>query len=501
MLSESTTYERIVSLALAHTVNGVVITDATQAHNPIVHVNAGFTRLTGYEACEVIGRNCNFLQGRERDQPEVAHLRAAIAAGQSLTVVIRNFRKDGTPFWNQVELSPVRDEDTGRVTHFFALQTDVTLRRQTERANALRAIELERMFRGGPLGMVMVDEDGCVGLVTPALWRLLGLPAQPVQGLGLEAFSRRLESALQQSRTLEQPAAAAVPAAATAAIGDGASLAWPRAGEHTRWELEGPVPRSLDVSAFELGSLTRERIYVVRDITQEEAEQTTRSQFLAAAAHELRTPLGSISGFTELLLMRSYQPEQARPLLETILRQSMRLSALLNDLLDLSQMDTLGSQAFANSRVSLSGVIHTAVQVARPPGSDRQIVLDLPEADVCVQGHSGKLEQVLINLLSNAIKYSPDGGEVTLRVNVDQPSSTAHLSVTDRGLGLSDAHQARLFTRFFRADPGGPIPGTGLGLVIVKELVERMGGRISVQSRLGAGSTFTVSLQLCGASS
>lgn len=478
MLTDTTPYERIVSQALAHTVNGVVITDATQPHHPIVHVNAGFCRLTGYEPGEVIGRNCNFLQGPERQQPEVAHMRAAIAAGESLTVVIKNFRKDGTPFWNQVELSPVRDEDSGRITHFFALQTDVTLKRQAERANVLRAIELERMFRGGPLGMVMLDDDARVSLVTPALWRLMGVPAQPVQGLTLVEFGQRLAHA-----------AGVAPDA----------LPWPQGPTHQRWEVmrDGQI-QSLDVSGFELGTLTHERIVVVRDVTQEEADQTTRSQFLATAAHELRTPMGSICGFTELLLMRSYGPEQAKPLLETILRQAMRLSTLLNDLLDLSQMDAMGSQSFKNGPVALAEVMRASVQVAKPPGSDRQIHMDLPDAELCVQGHARKLEQVLINLLSNAIKYSPDGGEVSLKAEIDRIGRQAHVSVSDQGLGLSSEHQARLFTRFFRADPTGPIPGTGLGLVIVKDLVERMGGHIAVHSQLGAGSTFTVSLQLSG---
>ncbi len=472
--------DRILLQALAHTVNGVVITDATQPGHPIVHVNEGFTRLTGYTAGEVVGRNCNFLQGAERGQPEVAQMRQAIAAGEPLTVVIRNFRKDGTPFWNQVELSPVREEGSGRITHFFALQTDVTLKRQAERTNVLRALELERIFRGGPVGMILLDEEGRATVATPALWRLMNIAPQAIEGLPAAQAAGVIARAFAQSQGMPE-----VP------------LPWPQGALSVRWEVprKGSM-RALDVSSFELGTLTRERVIVVRDVTQEEEGNAARSQFLATAAHELRTPMGSICGFTELLLMRNYSPDQARPLLETILRQSMRLSAMLNDLLDLSQMDVMGGHAFALAPVSLHEALNKALQVAVPPGSARTVALKLPDAPATVTAHPQKLEQVLINLLSNALKYSPQGGAVMMEATIDPALNRAHIAVSDQGVGLSPEHQARLFTRFFRADPSGPIPGTGLGLVIVKELVERMGGTIGVRSMLGQGSTFTVSLPL-----
>ncbi len=477
--------DRILLQALAHTVNGVVITDASRPGNPIVHVNEGFTRLTGYGAAEVLGRNCNFLQGPERHQAEVDQMRQAIAAGEPITVVIRNFRKDGTPFWNQVELSPVREAPGEPVTHYFALQTDVTLKRQAERANVLRALELERIFRGGPVGMILLDEEGCASVATPALWRLMNLAPQAIEKLDSNAVAATIGAAVARAQGLPP-----------------APLPWPQGCQSVRWEVQREgQPCALDVSSFELGSLTRERVIVVRDVTQEEVEQAARSQFLATAAHELRTPMGSICGFTELLLMRNYSADQAKPLLETILRQSMRLSAMLNDLLDLSQMDVMGGHAFTLSAVNLNEALRKALQVAVPPGSPRTIDLRLVDAGLRVWAHPQKLEQVLINLLSNALKYSPQGGTVMLEATIEEETRRAHILVSDQGIGLSPEHQARLFTRFFRADPSGPIPGTGLGLVIVKELVERMGGTIGVRSALGQGSTFTVSLPLCESTS
>jgi PAS domain S-box-containing protein len=471
-----TPMERLVAMALSHTVNGVVITDAGTPQHNIVHVNEGFSRVTGYAAHEVLGRNCNFLQADDRDQAGVALLRQAIARQEPVTVRLRNYRKDGSLFWNQVELSPVRDPHSGAVTHFFALQTDVTLQHQAEEANVRRAIALERVFRGSPMGLLTLDENGQAQIVSPALVKLLGLPARRVKGATVPQL---LQAAAQ---SLGVP---------------GTALAWPAAGERSlwTWTLAG-APRVIEVSLVDLGEIGKEQVAFFRDVTAEQSLHSMKTHFLATAAHELRAPMGSIRGFTELLLMREHSREETRTMLETVLRQSMRLNAMLSDLLDLSRLDAQGDQAFTVGPVALGEAMKRALRIVELPGAAGRVEMAWPPADLRVQGHGAKLEQVLINLLSNALKYSPGGGAVQVRaLPADEPGWWA-LSVQDHGLGLSDEHLQRLFTRFFRAAPDGPIPGTGLGLVIVKELVERMGGRISVSSRLGTGSTFTVHLRL-----
>jgi signal transduction histidine kinase len=175
----------------------------------------------------------------------------------------------------------------------------------------------------------------------------------------------------------------------------------------------------------------------------------------------------------------------------------MRLSAMLNDLLDLSRVDALGAQAFTVKPMAMMPAIQRAVQLVSTPGSRRTIRLHAPSSVPRVHGNAGKLEQVVINLLSNAIKYSPIDSPVSLTVAADADGKRWHIHVADGGIGLSDADQAKLFTRFFRANPNGPVQGTGLGLVIAKELIERMGGEITVRSAPGNGSTFTVTLLAC----
>jgi signal transduction histidine kinase len=326
------------------------------------------------------------------------------------------------------------------------------------------------------MGMVTVAADRRVTLFSPASMALLGVG--DVQALGLDV------------RELLQRVAA------LAGV-EPERLPWPDPGQSCLWELPRPHHRVIEVSASPVGSLTGEQMAVLRDVTQQRQQQASRDHFLATAAHELRTPLGCIRGFTELMLMRGYNPEQARPLLETVLKQAVRLGGLLDDLLDLAQLDERGREAFSLVPVDLCQVVRQAREVIELPGHRHQLVLELPAGPFWVLGHAARLEQVVINLLSNAVKYSPDGGVVHCRVALSDMAGECTLSVADQGIGLSEDDVGRLFTRFFRANPGGPIPGTGLGLSLVKEMVERMQGRVTASSRLGQGTTFVLHLQRC----
>jgi len=185
-------------------------------------------------------------------------------------------------------------------------------------------------------------------------------------------------------------------------------------------------------------------------------------------------------------------------MLDTVHRQAIRLNTLLGDLLELSKLEAQGPAAMPLGPVSIGEVANRAMKLMRLPGDKRVLTHTSDDELLLVHGHGARLEQVLINLLSNAVKYSPAGGDVALVIDSTSdavPPGWCAVSVRDSGMGISPEHVNQLFTHFFRADPQGPIVGTGLGLVIVKELVERMGGRIDVSSELGVGSAFTVWLR------
>lgn len=137
---------QLLNQAIAASHNGIVITDALLPNNPIIYVNRGFERMTGYSAAEVIGSNCRFLQGSDQDQPGIEEMRQAIREGRECCVTVRNYRKDGTIFWNEVSISPILDS-IGKLTHFIEVQTDVTERKRAEEDRQRYQSSLRQMNR------------------------------------------------------------------------------------------------------------------------------------------------------------------------------------------------------------------------------------------------------------------------------------------------------------------------------------------------------------------
>ena len=164
---------RVLERAIAASSNGITISDPSQPDNPIIYVNPGFERMTGYCAEEVIGKNCRFLQGQETEQPAIPELRQAIRAGKQTQRVLRNYRKDGTLFWNEFSVSPVRDAD-GNLTHYIGIQTDITARKEAEEALRQQKELLQTIFDHIPVMVTFYDAAGQLQLVNRELERVLG---------------------------------------------------------------------------------------------------------------------------------------------------------------------------------------------------------------------------------------------------------------------------------------------------------------------------------------
>jgi len=270
-------------------------------------------------------------------------------------------------------------------------------------------------------------------------------------------------------------------------------------GETLKQRLQLPAAegRAFEVQAAPLRVAGgRGAIAILHDITDLERLERVRRDFVANVSHELRTPLTAIRGYTETLLEGALEDqENNRKFLEIIKNHSIRLNSIASDLLALSELES-GKTRAEQTPVSVRASIEAALRTVEAEARSRRVkVICGRVEDVAVVGDRVRLEQALVNLLTNAVKFNRPEGEVrveVLRTQDDQVSVT----IADNGIGIPSADLPRLFERFYRVDKARSreMGGTGLGLSIVKHIVERMHGRVTVESQLGKGSVFTVLL-------
>ncbi len=227
-----------------------------------------------------------------------------------------------------------------------------------------------------------------------------------------------------------------------------------------------------------------------------EAERANRAkdEFISRMSHELRTPLNAVLGFGQLMSMSDLD-ERQQGNVEHILSAGRHLLDLINEILDISRIES-GDLRMSLEPVMVDSVLIDAVELVRPVATDHHISLDLNEEDdLWVRADVQRLRQVLLNLLSNAVKYNADGGHVWVRASREPAGGRVQIDVQDDGTGIAPEMIERLFSPFERLGAEQTaVEGTGLGLAVSRGMIEAMGGRISVNSVQGKGSTFTVEL-------
>jgi PAS domain S-box-containing protein len=323
-------------------------------------------------------------------------------------------------------------------------------------------------------GVFLVDGGGIVRLLNPAAAASFGLPAEQAVGAEISELVPEWESLRERIPIASEP------------------LARRSRAQTLPVELQGEE-RWLSLSAVRFPGGT---VYAFRDLTEERAIEQMKSDFVSTVSHELRTPLAAIYG-AALTLRRddvALEESQRDGLLEVIAGEADRLARIVNDILWASRVDS-GGMSVAIERcdaASLALQVADALRARLPAGLVLEVVAGagLPP----VAADPDKLRQVLVNLLDNAAKYSPDGGRVELEVT--RSGNRIRFRIRDEGLGIPPAEQDRIFEKFFRLDPNltRGVGGTGLGLYITRELVNRMDGRVWLDSDGRTGSTFFVEL-------
>ncbi len=370
-LAELAERNAVLATAVASVTSGIVICDATRPDLPVTFVNAAFTRITGYSAEEAQGRNCRFLQGRDTDKETVERIRRGLAQHRPVTATIRNYRKDGRTFWNELNISPLFDAE-GRVINWVGIMQDATSRMRTE--DNLREAK-----------------------------------------------------------------------------------------------------------------------------NQAEVANRTKTEFLASMSHELRTPLNAILGFSEVMKIEFFGPlgPQYRQYAEDVHASGTLLLQLINDVLDISKIEA-GRMELYPETVAVDELLQSCVRLLRERagagGVSLELAVDAGLPPLLVDRRA--IKQMVNNLLSNAIKFTPKDGRVTVAARAGG-DGRIDISCTDTGIGIAAADIEKVLSPFGQVD--NPLSrrhqGTGLGLPIVKSLVELSGGSFRLESEPGKGTTVTLGLR------
>lgn len=468
-------YLTLYSRAMDCTLNGIMISDARRFPQPLVYVNQAFTRLTGYAPYEVLGRDAGLLGGPLTDEDDIALLTKTIQAGGEISLTLKNYRKDGTLFHNKLAVAPVRDAN-GTITHYINVIEDVTGQIEVKQKLIERTARLNATFDLSPDGFAVFDGRGELITSNPSFRAMVGdIPAW----CSLQRFDAWFQTLCQDSENYRS---------VTEAWNDRATELITLARPSYK-VLEREIRRNLGGSG--------ETILYFRDVTHQTEVDRMKSEFLATAAHELRTPLASILGFTELMLHRKYTEDKQRDMLQTVHKQGSLLANLIQELLDLSRIEARQGKDFNIVPSPVADIVREAVGGIANPELGRTVSLgDLPE--IQVMADMEKIQQALTNLLSNAFKYSPGGAQVSVDIDTEEREGArfAAVHVRDKGMGMSPDQLARAFERFYRADASGNIPGTGLGLNLVREIAEIHGGSVELQSQAGEGTVATLRLRV-----
>lgn len=524
---------RTLAMVASRTDNAVLITDA---EGRIEYFNDGFHRLTGYTAEEASGRKPGeLLQGPETDPNTVAYMRRQLQAGRPFQVEILNYHKSSRKYWAAIEVQPVRDRQ-GRLTHFIAIESDITNRRRGEQRLRLQGQVLEQIARGQPLSEILdhlcgmieaaIDNGQAFILQYDADGKMLDLVSGPnlesefvtslshVVDLATSTFTDSKPVYIENCdlderwQTLRD---SSISTAVRACWSHPIRVAHDVIGSFVITHPQPAMP-TVDQQAFLEMAANVAGIAFKRNRDEQNLEQArlraesanqAKSEFLANMSHEIRTPLTAITGYADLLATPANRSPQDVKLAQRILHSTRHLGMLLDDILDLSRVEA-GRLRVERRVCHVISIVDEVATMFRPLAADKLLGFAMyasPGIPQKIVTDPTRLRQIVTNLLSNAVKFT-DKGEIridlTCRTETESGTlRTLCVSVSDTGVGMNDSQITRLFLPFERVhQETGTIPGTGLGLAISKRLAELMGGRIELASRPGQGTRFTLCLPI-----
>ncbi|MCX2477252.1 PAS domain-containing protein [Pedobacter sp. MC2016-05] len=490
---------KLLKSALDSSISGIIITDNTQFDNPIIYCNKAFEVLSGYLREEVIGRNCRFLQGNERNQQAREDIRKAVTEGESITVELRNYRKGGELFWNELYISPILGE-AGQVTHFIGVQNDITRRKnaeenlQHEREQVELKIEkrtrelnenreyLDSIIQTIRQGLIVLDPEYKVISANDFFLKTFKVENRDTIGRSLYDLGNGQWDIKQLRVLLEQ--------------------ILPTNNPVLDFEVDHEFPHIgrklmlLNAHRIEIEGSFKDRILIaIEDITQIRASENRKDDFLSVSSHELKTPLTTIKGYNQTILR--LLPADINPKIPMMVNKSGkqidRLQNIITSLLEMSRIQS-GKLVLDADSIDMNILIKEMLEEAQE-GNPEHILIFEGQTNHTIPADESQISQVLQNLITNAIKYSPDSRKIKLMLT--EVSNYIKVSITDYGFGISQEDQKMIFDRFFRVSTiQKHFPGMGIGLYICAQIIKQHGGTLWVDSEPGKGATFSFTLPI-----
>lgn len=487
------------SMALQSASNGIVISDALAKDNPIIYFNPAFQSLTGYDSEEILGTNCRFLQSEDRDQEGIINMRNAIKKGESCQAILKNYKKDGTMFWNDVSVTPIKDK-RGVVTHYIGIQNDITERKQLEdERNYLSKIFDDSLneiyvFDKKTLKFINVNYGARknMGYTLDELKEMT--PVDILPDFTNKKFKNLLGSLVKNiDQKIEFEAIHQRKNGSTYPVFVNVEMA-------VFGDREVFIAIILDITeqrnyTKELEDTVALRTAQLEKALEKEKElNQLKTKFLTLVSHEFKTPLSTI--LTSTILLSKYssqiQEEKRDKHIKTIKDKVEYLDNILNDFLSIEKLET-GKVNYKISTFMLSKVLNEVIYNANMIlKTGQQIKYPENIEDISLTQDQKIIELALSNLVHNAIKYSSE--HTVVDIDIKQGASDTTFVIKDCGIGIPEKDQKNIFNRYFRAENAITIQGTGIGLNIIKSHIENLGGAISFKSKENEGSSFKFSI-------
>lgn len=471
----------------------------------LTYMNDAYTEQSQYTREDAIGKNLTQFRQAMPDDEGMREVRSAVADGRAIQSEIVSYRKDGTTYWNQVTLHPIRNED-GRVTHWISIERDISEEVTKTSTLAEEHDRLLALTRAARRLFTALDARTLVASVSDVISQLLVAEGH-VLAVREDGTSRAIAdlNAVDWGGAKPDPLVAQAMSERGRVVDELHQRAVAYAGRfgENRYALELRVRpphllRNTDLFVFDLVAeyftVAARNVSLYQELDERRSAvlelNQTKSDLIAMLAHDFRGPLTSIVGFADLTSEVGDVNEEQVEFLETIKRSALQLSELATDTLTLSRLER-NEVALQLGEVDIAVLLRSIIAQY----SDRRPVMLRVVGDASVTGDDDRLRQVFANLIDNAIKYTLDASE-SPEVRVEGLPDNVVVSVIDHGIGIPQGEMSRVFDRFSRATNARRmrIQGTGFGLFLTKQLVALHGGTISVESKENAGSTFVVSL-------